>query len=202
MGQLGICAPSARCMNGEQELVADCVTSHSRISVGRLWKAFAKAEFWWSDLKSEVWRSVLSSCSELEEDKFDLILAAEVVGWISCLKVYLGHDRGGWSTFSTAPCIENPPQTAPVVFFSGGGHFLVTLWPLMVNRIGRTLLSWLTGGRGEDECEFLLVGELDDLDLVALELRVHWLDDGVFQRSSLPFLTSFSPTAGATTTSL
>jgi len=163
-----------------------------------LWQALAKPAVWWADHSSDTWNSLVGSGAGLRK-AFDLFIAAEVVevlhglhiSWIYCLKVYFGHELDGRSTFSSAPCIECPPKSGPKLIFSGS-HFDIMLWPLLVNRIGRALISSLTGRKElvvteEADCQFHLAGELHNRELRDLELRVSWRDGGVLQSRALPF---------------
>lgn len=181
-----------------------------RLRVGGLWSALEKTSSWRADLSSEAWRALLKRHPRVSGD-WDLIVVADVAEAINgvpfgeayCLKVLIGNEPHGRSTFSSSSGYEWPPRTGPTIYISGT-HFQLSLWPLLVNGIGQQLLSSLTGFGygdedilGEDEAppeegqptEFFLAGVVDREELKGpLELRVRWTQYGVLQNISLPFV--------------
>jgi len=174
------------------------------VCIDEVWSALESDAHWNVDKAADIWQT-LEERDPFFADTVKLSIVAEKfeslpgISWHYDVKVFLGNDEHGRTSFSSHECTEWPPKTYPQVNFSGS-NFMLKLIPVKINALGRRLLSTLMGvipgtqKAGLTTSEFHLCGQLGSKGICGrLELRLSWLQDGVLQYMLVPFIPS-SPT--------
>jgi len=170
-----------------------------RAGIEDVWSAFHSNAHWDVDNAADVWQTFEEKDPCLAEtvnlsvvaEKFESLPGIAMHYFV---KVFLGNDEHGRTSFSSHKSTEWPPKTFPQLNFSGN-NFMLKLFPMKINALGRRLLSTLMEAiPGTQEAdlasrEYHLCGKLGSKDINGcLELRLSWLQDGVLQYLMVPFI--------------